>query len=202
MLSSSSISMHKTPSPVTGKSAIDLMWAFQCPACVLMTFLGKTVFPSFGRALLMLLISLSCLVMQVAALFPPEISACMCRTPLLTKFSTWFFQVLLVMLASSSNNLSNSSALVEQCEARQRRKAEWGTHTWKYMRKSFLLVEAVVGVITFQHKIACLQHRLYNLNINFCDLFLSWALKHFRHFIQDGQQSSHSMGCCLVKVCS
>ena len=45
----------------TRKSAIDWRWASQCLACVLMTSLGKTVFPSFGGALLMLLISFSCL---------------------------------------------------------------------------------------------------------------------------------------------
>ena len=84
---------------------------------MLMTYLGKTAFPSFGRALLVLLISFSCLMMQITAVFPPEVfSACMCRTALLTKLSTRLFQVFLVMSVSSSNNLSNISALVERCE--------------------------------------------------------------------------------------
>ena len=38
-----------------------------------------------------------------------------------------------------------------------------------------------------------LQHRL-------CNLFLScMGIKNFHHFTQGGQQSSHIMGCCLVK---
>ena len=116
MRSSSTISLYQTTSPSTRRSAIDSMWASQCPACVLMTSLGQIVFSNFGRALLMLLISFSCPMMQVAAVFPPEFfSACMCRTALLTKLWTRLFQVFLAMWVSSSNNLSNISALVIRC---------------------------------------------------------------------------------------
>ena len=79
---------------------------------MLMTSLGKTAFPSFGRALLVLLISFSCLMMQVTAVFPPEVfSAYMCRTALLTKLSTRLFQVFHVMEVYAKE-LSSCYALV------------------------------------------------------------------------------------------
>ena len=113
------------------------------PYLMLMTSLGKTAFLSFGGALLVLLISFSCLMMQVTAVFPPEVfSAYMCRTALLTKLSTQLFQVF---------------------------------HVMEVYAKELSSCYALVGVITLWHKIACLQHRLCNLNINFGDLFLSWA---------------------------